>query len=87
MDEETPRVRVPVSCPVCRQESAAEYRRADLMGALINHRPIRLYAPCHDTSWAASYVEIQRIRSHLGLARVDAPEKAPRKDRSDDADD
>jgi hypothetical protein len=88
MDDDTPRaVRFPVSCPVCRRESIAEYRHADLIGALINHRPIRLYAPCHDTSWAASYVEIQRIRGHLGVVRLDTPERTPQKDAREDTDD
>jgi hypothetical protein len=87
MDDETPRVTFPVHCPVCRQEVTAEYRHSDLIGALINHRPIRLYAPCHDTSWAASYVEIQRIRNRLGVSRVDAQEKTPPKERLEDTDD
>jgi hypothetical protein len=84
MDEEAPRVRFPVNCPVCRREALAEYRYADLLGALINHRPIRLYAACHDTSWAASYVEVQQIRSRIGAARLDAAERSGA-ERADDA--
>jgi hypothetical protein len=81
-----------VSCPVCRREVLAEYRYADLLGALINHRPIRLYAGCHDTSWAASYVEIQQIRSRIGAAPLDAPERPVERyandtDPSDDTED
>jgi hypothetical protein len=87
MDDETPRVRFPVSCPVCRQQAIAEFRHADLLAALINHRPIRLYAACHDTSWAASYVEIQRIRSHLGVTRLDKPERPQWKEPSEQTDD
>jgi hypothetical protein len=74
MGEPTPAtIRLAVNCPVCRQEVFTEYRKADLVGALINHRPIRLYAPCHDTSWSASYVEVQRIRAQLGATRIDTP--------------
>jgi hypothetical protein len=92
MDEEAPRVRFTVSCPVCRREALAEYRYADLLGALINHRPIRLYAACHDTSWAASYIEVQQIRSRIGAAQSDATEspgerRAVDEDRNDDRDD
>jgi hypothetical protein len=92
MDDEAPRVRFPVSCPVCRREALAEYRYADLLGALINHRPIRLYAACHDTSWAASYVEVQQIRSRIGAAQLDAAEglgerRTDEENTSDDRDD
>jgi hypothetical protein len=66
-------VRFPVSCPTCCKEALAEYRQADVLGALVNDRPIRLYAPCCDASWTASYIEMQQIRAHLGAARLDTP--------------
>jgi hypothetical protein len=91
-DEDPPRVSFPVNCPVCRQEVMAEYRHSDLLGALINHRPIRLYAPCHDTSWAASYVEVQQIRSRMGVTRLessgrDGSETAPASRAGESSDD
>jgi hypothetical protein len=87
MEDDEPRIRFPISCPVCRKEVIAEYRTADLVGALINGRPIRLYAPCHDKSWAASYVEVQQIRAHLGATRLDTPRRAGLKKLSDATDD
>lgn len=66
MSEDDSRVRFPVSCPACRKEAAAEYRTVDIVGALINGRPIHLYAACHDKSWIASYIEVQQIRARLG---------------------
>jgi hypothetical protein len=68
--------RFPVSCPTCRKEALAEYRQADVIGALVNDRPIQLYAPCCDVSWTASYIEMQQIRAHFGAVRLDAPSRA-----------
>ena len=73
-------VRFPVSCPICRKEVLAEYRRADVVGALLNDRPIRLYAPCCAKSWTASYIEMQQIRAYFDahrLDRLDGPSRAP----------
>jgi hypothetical protein len=70
-------VRFPVSCPTCRKEVLAEYRQADVVGALVNDRPIRLYAPCCDMSWTASYIEMQQIRAHFGATRRDTPGPSP----------
>jgi hypothetical protein len=75
MQEGEPRVRFPVRCPVCRQEITAEYRTADLLGALINGRPIRLYASCHDASWTPSYVEVQQIRAHFSATRLEPSQR------------
>jgi hypothetical protein len=71
MSEDEPRVRFPVNCPICRKEVIAEYRAVDIVGALINGRPIHLYAACHDKSWIASYVEVQQIRGRLGERWLD----------------
>ena len=84
MEDDEPRVRFPVSCPVCRNEVMAEYRRSDIVGALINGRPIRLYAPCHDKSWTPSYVEVQLIRAHLGATRLEPYHRTARKNESAD---
>jgi hypothetical protein len=70
-------VRVPVSCPICRKEVLAEYRRADLVGALLNDRPMRLYAPCCEKSWTAGYIEMQQIRAYFDATRPDGPGRAP----------
>lgn len=87
MDDDEARVRFPVSCPICRKELIAEYRPTDIVGALINNRPIRLYAACHDKSWNASYVEVQQIRAHLGAARVGTNRRAEVKSIGDTTDD
>jgi hypothetical protein len=70
-------VRFPVSCPICRLESLAEYRRADVVGALLNDRPIRLFAPCCEKSWSAGYIEMQQIRAYFEAHRLDSPSRAP----------
>ncbi|HTV97750.1 MAG TPA: hypothetical protein VME42_17265 [Steroidobacteraceae bacterium] len=76
MNESTPIVRFAVSCPVCRREVTVEYRAADVAGALLNHRPIRLHTPCHDASWTAGYVETQQIRAHLEAVQLGSPREA-----------
>jgi hypothetical protein len=73
-------VRFPVSCPLCRNEVLAEYRRADVVGALLNERPIRLYAPCCEKSWTAGYIEMQQIRAYFDADRpdrLDSPSRTP----------
>lgn len=75
-------VRFPVSCPTCGKEALAEYRQADILGALVNDRPIRLYAPCCDANWTAGYIEMQQIRAHVGATRLDTPSRtSPTKPR------
>lgn len=64
-------VRFPVTCPACGKEALAEFRRTDVAGALVNDRPIRLHARCCDESWTAGYVEMQQIRAHLGVTRLE----------------
>ncbi len=81
------RVSFPVSCPVCGAKLIAQYRPVDIVGALINGRPIHLYAACHDKSWIASYVEVQRIRSFLGATWLDAQRRANPKDVRESTDD
>jgi hypothetical protein len=87
MAGEENRVSFPVSCPVCGTKQVAQYRSIDIVGALINGRPIHLYAACHDKSWIASYVETQQIRSFLGATRVDAQRHATLKDERESSDD
>jgi len=71
-------VRFPVSCPICRKEVLAEYRRADVVGALLNERPIRLYAPCCEKSWTAGYIEMQQIRAYFDAHRLERPDSPSR---------
>jgi hypothetical protein len=65
----------PVSCPICRKPSFAEYRRSDVLAALINDRSIRLHASCCHESWTAGYIEMQQIRAFFGAARFDGPDR------------
>jgi hypothetical protein len=81
------RVSFPVRCPVCGNKLTAQYRPVDIVGALINGRPIHLYAACHDKSWIASYVEVQQIRSYLGATWFDAQRSANLKDTRESTDD
>jgi hypothetical protein len=69
-------VRFPVSCPICRTEVTAEYRRLDVVGALLNDRPVRLHAPCCDKTWTASYIEMQQIRACFDTTRLDGPSRS-----------
>ena len=80
MTADEPRVSFAIRCPVCGQEALAQYRTVDVVGALINGRPIHLYAACHDRSWTASYVEVQQIRAHLGAAWLESQPRASPKD-------
>jgi len=81
------RVSLPIRCPVCGEQVITQYRTVDIVGAVINGRPIHLYAACHDRSWIASYIEIQQIRACLGSRGLDAEGRAPFKDISPTTDD
>jgi hypothetical protein len=66
-----PAVRFPVRCPVCGNEVLAAFQMADLVGALINTRRVRLYAICHDASWDATDVEMQQLREYVDVVWLD----------------
>jgi len=87
MADDESRVSFPVSCPVCGNKLVAQYRPVDIVGALINGRPIHLYAACHDKSWIAGYVEVQQIRSYLGATWLGAQRSANPKDTGESTDD
>lgn len=70
-------VRFPVTCPACGREALAEFRRTDVAAALVNDRPIRLYAGCCDESWTAGYIEMQQIRARLGVTRLESSGSNP----------
>jgi hypothetical protein len=74
------RVSFPIRCPVCGQEVVTQYRAVDIVGAIINGRPIHLFAACHEQSWIAGYVEVQQIRAHLGATWLDAQRRTLPKD-------
>ena len=64
-------IALPTTCPICRRETLSEFRRSDVVSALLNDRPIRLNAPCCGKSWTVGYVEMQRIRAYLGVGRLE----------------
>ena len=61
-------VRFPVRCPVCGNEALAVFQIADVIGALINGRKIRLYAICHDAVWDATDAEMRQLREYVDVA-------------------
>jgi hypothetical protein len=65
-------IRFPVTCPICRTERLIDFRQSDVIGALVNDRPIRLRTACCDKAWTAGYVEMQKIRAHLNAARLES---------------
>jgi C4-dicarboxylate-specific signal transduction histidine kinase len=65
-------VRFPVRCPVCGNEVLTAFRIADVIGALINSRKIRLYAICHDAGWDATDAEMRQLREYVDAARLDS---------------
>jgi hypothetical protein len=65
-----PRVRFPVTCPVCARALLTELPVALIAETLIKGSPIRLHAGCHDVSWDASQLEVEQIREYLGAGVV-----------------
>jgi hypothetical protein len=58
-------IKVPVVCPICRQESLIALRAEAIIEALDEEAPLRLVAACHDKGWYASEVETEQIRDYL----------------------
>lgn len=44
-------IRFPVRCPVCEQEWTSSRTKGEILDALDNNKPIRVYAECHDWHW------------------------------------
>jgi hypothetical protein len=45
---------------------------AEVADALLNSKPIRLYASCHNIPWFASALEVHRIREYFYKAWLDS---------------
>jgi hypothetical protein len=67
---EEPRLRFPVTCPLCARELLCELPIAGVARALALGSPIRLYASCHDVWWDATAVETTQVREYFSAARL-----------------
>ena len=67
-----PLIRFPVTCPICGSIDVMEYSVAEMADALLNSRPIRLYASCHKIAWFASVPEVHQIREYFYKAWLDS---------------
>lgn len=62
-----------VKCPECGSEVPAALPVGELADELVNRKPIRLYAVCHQTSWYASAAEVRQL--HDQLSALSTPHK------------
>lgn len=44
-------VTLPVHCPVCGQGLNMPLKRSEVLDAIRNRKPIRVYSSCHDATW------------------------------------
>jgi hypothetical protein len=65
-----PRVRFPVTCPICARALLTELPVALIAEALIRGASIRLHAGCHEVAWDATQLEVEQIRQYLGAGAV-----------------
>ncbi len=49
-----------------------QFPLATVASGLLTSTSLKLYAPCHDTHWEASTVELEQIREYLGAPWIDA---------------
>ena len=47
-------IRFPVLCPICKQEWTSSRTKTEILDALDNDKPIKVYAECHDWHWELS---------------------------------
>lgn len=66
-----PIVQLPVTCPVCGSTVITGFNAADMMDALLNSKPVRLYARCHNIPWYANDWEVQEIREYFYKAWIE----------------
>ncbi len=67
---EEPRLRFPVTCPLCARELLCELPIAGVARALTLGSAIRLHASCHDVWWDATAVETAQVREYFSAARL-----------------
>ncbi len=60
-----PLIRIPIVCPVCNSTVVTGFNAAEMADALLNSKPVRLYAGCHDISWYANDWEVEKIRAYM----------------------
>jgi hypothetical protein len=67
---EEPRLRFPVTCPLCARELLCELPIAGVARAFTLGSALRLYASCHDVWWDATAVETAQVREYFRAARL-----------------
>lgn len=67
-----PIIRLPVTCPVCGSIAVTGFNAAELTDAVLNSRPVRLYASCHKFPWYANDPEVQQIRESIFKASLES---------------
>ena len=77
-----PQVLLPVTCPICGQESLVGFRISVLADAFESGE-IRLYANCHVVGWDADRKELKAILEYLDAAW--SAQRMPDADGSSDA--
>ena len=55
-------IKIPVRCPECGLRREWGFNAAEIAQALLDSRPMRLYASCHDIVWFAGLDEVADIR-------------------------
>lgn len=73
-----PRVRFPVTCPICARALLTDLPVALIAEALMRGASIRLHAGCHDVDWDATQLEVEQIRQYLGAGVVTHARVEPR---------
>lgn len=68
-------IRIPVTCPVCDSTVTTAFNAAEMLDALLNSRPVRLYAGCHNIAWYANDWEVQKIREYFYEASLECERK------------
>jgi hypothetical protein len=62
-------IRFPVHCPICKKEWTSALEQGEILDALDNDKPIRVYAQCHSESWDLGQPEREILS---GIARTAA---------------
>ena len=57
--------RFPVHCPICKQEWTASRTKSEIVDALDNNKPLRVYAECHDWHWDLSATERSELSTRI----------------------
>ncbi|MEO7206184.1 MAG: hypothetical protein ABI356_07545 [Steroidobacteraceae bacterium] len=72
-----PILKIYVTCPDCALGSISEMPIAVIANGLLTGKSLRLYSPCHDRYWTATFTEREQLRNSMAVLNIELPPNPP----------